>query len=89
MTDYTTKNAAPVARLLRTIAQSSKESANDEGKSIIFDAAADICEMHVIIMEELKDVPGETALERVQRLRDWYQALYDERTSHTSDAYNI
>jgi hypothetical protein len=80
MTDYTTNNATPVARLLRTIAQSKGNHFvdDDEGKSILFDAAADICEMHVAIMKELEDVPGETALERVQRLKKWYQDAYQK-----------
>jgi hypothetical protein len=70
MTDYTTNNAAPVAGLLRAMSPS---SLGHGGRNLLFNAAADICEMHVAIMKELEDVPGETALERVQRLKEWYR----------------
>jgi hypothetical protein len=53
-----------------------------EDKERVVTAAADIqavylaaVEEKAAIMKELEDVPGATALEKVQRLKTWYQKL--------------
>jgi hypothetical protein len=72
---FTTKNAVVLNKLLRVRAASAY--AKEHGLDTLYLAAADIAAMNVEIMKVLEDVPGETAIERVQRLKDWYVELYN------------
>ncbi len=76
--DFTLKNAEPVGKLLRAIAGSARAKAAHQEP--IFKAGAEVCEMHVLILKELEDVPGENALEKVRYIKGWYQGVRDELT---------
>lgn len=64
---YTTQNAPTVGRLLRQMAAST--NARMQQHDVIFNSAAEVCEMHVTCMDELANLPGETLLDKVRYLR--------------------
>lgn len=72
--DLLTGNVITVPKLLRAI--SNGRDAQLNGHHIVLRAAADLIDQNAAIMRELEDVPGKDALEKVQRLKAWYQDLY-------------
>lgn len=63
-------NYVSVPRLLRAMAGS--QAAKAARHDIILEAGAVIIDETAEIMRLLEDVPGDTPLARVQRLKDWY-----------------
>lgn len=63
--------------LLRAIAGSDR--AKKEQTEIIFEEAAKIVDEARIIMMMLSDVPGDNALDKVRRLKEWYLEFSNAR----------
>lgn len=73
---HTAKNAVPVARLIRGMG---KSDMGTNGRDVIFESAAVIIEEVIFINALLEDVPGDTAAEKVAKLKEWYQDLYNNQ----------
>lgn len=68
--DLLTGNVITVPKLLRAMGNSAMGS---DGRRVIFFDAATMIDQQAQIMVILEDVPGATALEKVTRLKAWYQ----------------
>lgn len=68
-------NIETVPKLLRAMATSALGS---EGRAVIFNAGADLIDEYASINVMLEDVPGDTPLDKVRRLKTWYLEFQDE-----------
>lgn len=62
-------NLESVPRLLRAMAGSALGS---ESRDVIFRAGADLIDEYASINVLLEDVPGDSPLDKVRRLKEWY-----------------
>lgn len=66
-------NYESIPRLLRAIGNA--EDARKAGQQMLFAVAADMIDDSAAIIKLLEDVPGDTAVDKVRRLKEWYLEL--------------